>query len=1106
LRDYIRLGVLLGKEKESRMKRTVTVKVVADALATAGLLLALAPASSCSRAASSPEAQEQTSSPVVSTAALQLKVLTASCGASQMQDFFQIVNTGTSPVKLSDIKIKFWADDTSGQALVPHIATGGCVSGPNNSPNCVHQAAGVTTSAAAFSPACGPDANHQANWEITISSTDASTLPVGGVWNNIQSAVNLANFSNFTPGTGKWFSACLAGSSYAADPHFAVYYQNALVFSNGIAAPDCRAPHGSQPLTTAYVRPPTSPVVGPVPANKPITLSIDLPVRNMGALQAAIAQASNPSSPQYRHYLSAADLKANHNPTDADYAALVGWAQGRGFGVVTSAKNLGIDVTGTAAQIEAAFHANLVFALRPDGTQFYELDRQPSIDLGVTLVGVSGLDNYVVRKPHAGTAPIPGLYRSSDLRTAYLGGAASFCSSLDGAGQSVGLFQLTGFNQADIDMYKQVNSLTATPPLKVLTANDPNNLTPAAAPPLPATGNLENLEISLDIEMVMAIAPKAQVVVFEGLQEESVLRVMADHDEVNQISSSWDITGSPAAKGILGYLASQGHTFFLASGDAGSYEPATATCPPADLAKIANRQAGPVDAPPTDARSSPYVTVVGGTALETDDATQAYLRERVWPGSGGGVLTGTPIPDFQVGATSINPEVSTVSRNLPDVAMPAQSVYIVASECNGVFPAGATGATDRNGNIVPPCPGPIVQKRELAGGGTSAAAPLWAGFTALMNQKGNAVGLAPVGNINAAIYQIGESAGRYANGFHDVALGANPAGVGAAANSCEFSYTPKQGYDLTTGWGSPRCGLVLEINGLDPTINVGISGTEQGGPMVCVSGKNFTPQGTVTVDYAGLPQTGLVRTIRSLPVAGDGGIAITDNQVTSVADALASAPSPCTPDQIANGQVIVGVTDDATGVRVTESVPASFWCQINPNAIFNVGCNVGAVRIRYSQYAACSFVPNANGGGGTTAPPNGAYVVFQLDAINNQLGLTPFPFDQSKLFVVDPHTGLKDFVSPNLAIYPAIFGPFAAQSQSVPSFTNLPFSTPADLALVVTTTTPAPAVEANQTAYTLAYDQQTGDPPVTMIKLNPAQTTFPAGNVDCNLIGLTKGP
>ena len=88
-----------------------------------------------------------------------------------------------------------------------------------------------------MSSACGPDANHQANWEIAISYTDTYAIPVGGMVANVQTALHLSNYGNFTPGTSKWYSPCLTGTSYAANNHFALYYQGNLVISSGGGAP-----------------------------------------------------------------------------------------------------------------------------------------------------------------------------------------------------------------------------------------------------------------------------------------------------------------------------------------------------------------------------------------------------------------------------------------------------------------------------------------------------------------------------------------------------------------------------------------------------------------------------------------------------------------------------------------------------------------------------------------------------------------------------------------------------------------------------------------------------------------------------------------------------
>ncbi len=86
---------------------------------------------------------------------------------------------------------------------------------------------------------------------------------------------------------------------------------------------------------------------------------------------------------------------------------------------------------------------------------------------------------------------------------------------------------------------------------------------------------------------------------------------------------------------------------------------------------------------------------------------------------------------------------------------------------------------------------------ELLEGGTSCAAPLWAGFTALVNQQAAVAGHAPVGFINPAVYQIGASA-KYAAAFHDIKTGNNE------SPSSPTLFPAVTGYDLCTGLGSPN--------------------------------------------------------------------------------------------------------------------------------------------------------------------------------------------------------------------------------------------------------------------------------------------------------------
>jgi kumamolisin len=76
----------------------------------------------------------------------------------------------------------------------------------------------------------------------------------------------------------------------------------------------------------------------------------------------------------------------------------------------------------------------------------------------------------------------------------------------------------------------------------------------------------------------------------------------------------------------------------------------------------------------------------------------------------------------------------------------------------------------------------VVDGQSTVIGGTSAVAPLWAALIARLNQSLGA----PVGDVHAAIYQIGEP------GFRDITQGNNGA------------YQAGVGWDACTGLGSPN--------------------------------------------------------------------------------------------------------------------------------------------------------------------------------------------------------------------------------------------------------------------------------------------------------------
>ncbi len=486
-----------------------------------------------------------------------------------------------------------------------------------------------------------------------------------------------------------------------------------------------------------------------------LDLAISLPLRNQDQLKAALDEMYRPGSPSYHKYLTPEDFAAAYGPTEQDYQAVLTFAKTHHLKVTgTHANRTLVDVNGSVADIENAFHVRMGLYQHPkDARSFFAPDSEPTVDIQTPLLKVSGLNNFTLPKPHlrkhspdqqrgepkAGSGS-GGSYQGNDFRAAYAPGV-----SLTGTGQSVGLFELDGYPAADIAAYATLTGLANVPLQNVLVDGYNGSANKQAG----------DDEVCLDIEMVMAMSPGvSSILVYEASPSSTTANIndllnrMATDNKAKQLSCSWGFDIDAATEQIFQQYAAQGQSFFLASGDNAAF-------------------VGPVLQPSDD----PYVICVGGTELSTTGPGGSYTSETVWSdgqgsGSSGGISITYPIPVYQQGMSMLLSRGSTTMRNVPDVAMLGHNVWVIAN--------GAGAAYD----------------------GTSIAAPLWAAFTALVNQQGASQGLPPVGFINPTIYAIGKSS-QFSTAFHDITTGNN-----------EWSGSPNlfpavHGYDLCTGWGSP---------------------------------------------------------------------------------------------------------------------------------------------------------------------------------------------------------------------------------------------------------------------------------------------------------------
>ena len=573
----------------------------------------------------------------------------------------------------------------------------------------------------------------------------------------------------------------------------------------GMAGPGRAAPagwrqlSGQVPAATARLTP-----AGQVPDTNEMNLAIGLPLRDRAGLEALLRELYDPHSPQYRQFPPVTELMERYGPSAADYAAVQSFARMNQLTLRAEPKDrLVLDVRGTAAAVQRAFQIHLRTYHHPtEARDFFAPDAEPAVPAGLPVADIWGLSNYgrptshahiQARRsangaePHSGSGS-GGTYFGPDFRAAYLPGV-----TLTGNGQMVGLLQFDGFYSNDITAFEQAGGYPAVS-LQTVVLDGFNGI--------PTTGKTSgNVEVSLDIEMSIAMAPGLSgVVLFEGnpynVLPVDVLNAMLTYsNQLRQCSSSWGWNGGPntSVDNIFLLMDAAGMTFFNATGDSDAFTVGQFSSNGADNLATHNSPA-----------SNPYITQVGGTTLTTTGPAGTYGSEKAWNwnydaneqaylGTSGGVSSYYAIPWWQTNVNLTGNGGSMAYRNIPDVALTADNIEVYYNN-------GSTTSL----------------------GGTSCAAPLWAGLMALVNEQAEQTGKYPVGFLNPALYSLAAGAG-YNAYFHDVTTGSN------CWSASSNQYFAGSGYDLCTGLGTPN-GAAL-INAL-----AGIVGLAGGPTAVAANG------------------------------------------------------------------------------------------------------------------------------------------------------------------------------------------------------------------------------------------------------------------------------
>ncbi|HEX3792518.1 MAG TPA: protease pro-enzyme activation domain-containing protein [Pseudonocardiaceae bacterium] len=580
-----------------------------------------------------------------------------------------------------------------------------------------------------------------------------------------------------------------------------------------------------------------------VAAGQRVSVAVSLKLRNTDQLAALDAAVSTPGSADYGHYLSPAEFAAEYGPTAADVAQVREYLTSEGLSVTgVSGNNQVVDAAGPASKVAAAFDTSL--SNYTDGSQkYYANDSAVSLpaDMASVVQGVSGLSSRAVAHPEnvpttpkatPAASPVGGF-----SPTQYDGAYRLSQVGADGTGVTVALWEFDGYKASDLTSYNTQYGLSGPAATTVEVDGQSYDSRP---------GDGEG-EVELDSEIVRGVAPKATQLVYEAPNSDQGQIDMANQivsqDRVSVISISWggceqDSTSSSitSTNNAFSQAVAEGMSIYSASGDDGSRD-CTRTASGSGVKAV--------DFP----GSSVFDTSVGGTTLTLSGTS--YGSEKAWSDAGGGVSTVFAKPSWQPGTNT--------KRTVPDVSSNADP-----NTGFSVFSAGSWTEF----------------------GGTSCAAPLWSGFTALYNQKAATAGKANLGFGNPAFYQLlGGSS--YGTTFHDVKTGSNQ----------DFSATT--GYDEVTGIGSPIAdALTTSLLG---------TGTGTGGNTVTVTNPgaqttavntavSLTVNGTdsagaaLTYSATGLP-TGLSINASSGVISGTATTAGTFAATVSAADSTGASGS-----------------------------------------------------------------------------------------------------------------------------------------------------------------------------------------------------------------------
>jgi len=560
------------------------------------------------------------------------------------------------------------------------------------------------------------------------------------------------------------------------------------------------------------------------------------------ALRKLLDQQQVKSSPNYHQWLSAEQFGRQFGPASADIDTVTRWLASRGFQVNRVAVGgATIEFSGTVGLVREALHTEIhKYLVQGEAHWANAGDPRIPVALAPVVSGVVSLNNFPRQRYHRRL----GTFERSKARgkvqplftfpstitggTIYAVGPTDFATiynvlpqwsaGIDGAGQTIAVAEDSNINIEDVRDFRSMFGLPANDPLIVLDGPDPGVLEGGA-----------EAEADLDVEWAGAVAKGANIDVVVSQSTESTFGgdlsalYIIDNDLAPVMSASYGeceaflgTTGNAFYSTLWEQGAAEGITIVTAAGDTGSAGCDSVFFGAAQYGLAVNGIA-----------STPFNVAVGGTDFDdanslsqywntsnvsaTESSAKSYIPERTWNDScaqsgqttacttlnpegwgviagGGGpsncaisngdfCMSGYAKPPWQTGTGVPNDAV----RDIPDLSLfssngvtDSASFYVFCQMDANTGSGSSTSSCDLNA--------PYLDFQ--GGGGTSFAAPAFAGIMAMVLQKTGK----RQGNANYVLYPLAAQNG--------ASCASNAAAV--SNSSCIF-------YDVVTGNNSVEC-------------------------------------------------------------------------------------------------------------------------------------------------------------------------------------------------------------------------------------------------------------------------------------------------------------